>query len=179
MRLLRESRQRLTRQVETDNALSLANGANALTSIFNFDFLPFCLSIPVPPHLHPFTSLPPAHRLRVSCAAAICTSPLAHGRQVVTAASNPPTSNAHLHLHAKSTMSMIVRAPAVPTQTSAVDQLQNQSIKNFAASLATAAVIFGIQILVFLLLSGNWKVRRSSKSATEQPTERQSLFHKI
>jgi hypothetical protein len=74
---------------------------------------------------------------------------------------------------------MIVRAPAAPTQTSAVEQLQNQSIKNFAASLATAAVIFGIQILVFLLLSGNWKVRRSSKSTTEQPTERQSLFHKI
>lgn len=54
----------------------------------------------------------------------------------------------------------------------------NQSIKNFAASLSTAAVIFGIQMLAFLILSGNWKLRKS-KVAREKPTERQSLFHKI
>ncbi|KAF2278743.1 DUF221-domain-containing protein [Westerdykella ornata] len=53
----------------------------------------------------------------------------------------------------------------------------NQSIKNFAASLSTAALIFGIQMLAFLLLSGNWKLKRSKKAHT--PTERQSLFHKI
>ncbi|KAH7132267.1 hypothetical protein B0J11DRAFT_557025 [Dendryphion nanum] len=54
----------------------------------------------------------------------------------------------------------------------------NQSISNFAASLSAAAVIFGVQIVAFLILSGNWKVKRSSK-ARDQPTERQSLFHKI
>jgi hypothetical protein len=54
---------------------------------------------------------------------------------------------------------------------------QNMSIKNFAASLSTAAVIFGIQILAFLILSGNWKWRKSEVGA--KPTERQSLFHKI
>ena len=55
---------------------------------------------------------------------------------------------------------------------------QNQSIKTFAASLSTAAVVFGIQIVAFLILSGNWKIRRS-KQTTEKSAARQSLFHKI
>ncbi|KAF2748580.1 DUF221-domain-containing protein [Sporormia fimetaria CBS 119925] len=54
---------------------------------------------------------------------------------------------------------------------------QNQSIKSFAASLSAASVVFGIQILAFLILSGNWKVRRSKKH--DKPTERQGLFHRI
>ncbi|KAF2203231.1 DUF221-domain-containing protein [Delitschia confertaspora ATCC 74209] len=53
---------------------------------------------------------------------------------------------------------------------------KNQSIHNFAASLSTAAVVFGVQIVAFLILSGNWKVRKSRKTAEET---RQSLFHKI
>lgn len=58
--------------------------------------------------------------------------------------------------------------------------LENQSIEKFAASLSTAAVIFGIQIVAFLILSGNWKLKRSKKDLeSSQPTERQSLFHKI
>ncbi|KAF2181915.1 DUF221-domain-containing protein [Zopfia rhizophila CBS 207.26] len=60
----------------------------------------------------------------------------------------------------------------------AAQAAQNQSIKTFAASLSTAAVIFGVQIVAFLLLSGNWKLRRFKK-ASERPTERQGLFHKI
>jgi hypothetical protein len=55
---------------------------------------------------------------------------------------------------------------------------QNQSIKNFAASISTAAVIFGVQMLAFLILSGNWRLKRS-KRTNDKPTERQSLFHKI
>lgn len=55
---------------------------------------------------------------------------------------------------------------------------QNQSIHNFVASLSTAAIVFGIQIVAFLILSGNWKLKRSKTSA-ENPTRRQSLFHKI
>ncbi|KAF1831147.1 DUF221-domain-containing protein [Decorospora gaudefroyi] len=60
---------------------------------------------------------------------------------------------------------------------------ENQSIENFAASLSTAAVIFGVQITVFLLLSGNWKLhKRSKKNAddkADRAVQRQSLFHKI
>lgn len=56
---------------------------------------------------------------------------------------------------------------------------ENQSIEKFAASLSTAAVVFGVQMAVFLILSGNWKLRRSKKSATEQPSQRQSLFQRI
>jgi hypothetical protein len=60
---------------------------------------------------------------------------------------------------------------------------ENQSIENFAASLSTAAVIFGVQISIFLILSGNWKLhKRSTKNAgdnTDKAVERQSLFHKI
>lgn len=55
---------------------------------------------------------------------------------------------------------------------------QNQSIKTFAASISTAAVVFGVQILAFLILSGNWKIRKS-KPTTEKSAARQSLFHKI
>jgi hypothetical protein len=58
-----------------------------------------------------------------------------------------------------------------------VEKFSNQSIKTFAASLSTAAIIFAIQIAVFLILSGNWKIR--SKTANDKPTHRQSLFHKI
>ncbi|OAL48901.1 DUF221-domain-containing protein [Pyrenochaeta sp. DS3sAY3a] len=58
---------------------------------------------------------------------------------------------------------------------------ENQSIENFAASLSTAAVIFGVQISIFLILSGNWKLHKTKKSAASESssTERQSLFHKI
>ncbi|KAF2005619.1 DUF221-domain-containing protein [Amniculicola lignicola CBS 123094] len=66
------------------------------------------------------------------------------------------------------------------TESTQAQSRSNQSFKNFAASLSTAAVIFGIQMLFFLILSGNWKLRRSKKKvATEKSTERQSLFQKI
>ncbi|KAF2621792.1 DUF221-domain-containing protein [Macroventuria anomochaeta] len=65
------------------------------------------------------------------------------------------------------------------TGTGAALNRENQSIENFAASLSTAAVVFGVQMGVFLILSGNWKITRSKKSATEQPTQRQSLFQRI
>jgi uncharacterized membrane protein len=61
----------------------------------------------------------------------------------------------------------------------------NQSIENFAASLSTAAVIFGVQIAIFLILSGNWKLHKRAKKnvgegeTTDKAVERQSLFHKI
>ncbi|KAF2740253.1 DUF221-domain-containing protein [Polyplosphaeria fusca] len=63
--------------------------------------------------------------------------------------------------------------------TGGAQSAQNQSIETFAASLSTAAVVFGIQIVAFLLLSGNWKFHRSAKSSATQETERQSLFRKI
>jgi hypothetical protein len=61
---------------------------------------------------------------------------------------------------------------------------ENQSIENFAASLSTAAVIFGAQITVFLILSGNWKFHQGLKKKSggennDRAVERQSLFHKI
>jgi hypothetical protein len=55
---------------------------------------------------------------------------------------------------------------------------ENQSIENFAASLSAGAVVFGIQMLAFLILSGNWKLHKTHASE-EKSTERQSLFHKI
>jgi len=59
-------------------------------------------------------------------------------------------------------------------------QNQNQSIENFAASLSAGAVVFGIQMAVFLVLSGNWKLHQSKKkTGSEKAVERQSLFHKI
>ncbi|KAF2126805.1 DUF221-domain-containing protein [Dothidotthia symphoricarpi CBS 119687] len=62
----------------------------------------------------------------------------------------------------------------------AAQKNSNQSIANFAASLSTAAIIFGVQISFFLVFSGNWKVRRSSKGlADDKQAARQSLFHKI
>lgn len=56
---------------------------------------------------------------------------------------------------------------------------ENQSIEKFAASLSTAAVVFGVQMGAFLILSGNWKLMRSKKSATEPKTQRQTLFQRI
>jgi len=59
---------------------------------------------------------------------------------------------------------------------------QNQSIENFAASLSTAAVIFGVQIAFFLILSGNWKLHKTKPRHTDEDDKvvtRQSLFHKI
>ena len=69
-------------------------------------------------------------------------------------------------------------SPSATSGAGVAQNVQNQSLKTFAASLSTAAVIFGIQIVAFLLLSGNWKVRRS-KQTTEKSAARQSLFHKI
>ncbi|KAF1945982.1 DUF221-domain-containing protein [Clathrospora elynae] len=67
-----------------------------------------------------------------------------------------------------------------PSPTRSVGQRnENQSIENFAASLSTAAVIFGVQITIFLILSGNWKLHKTKKSTDEKAVERQSLFHKI
>jgi hypothetical protein len=71
------------------------------------------------------------------------------------------------------------------TQSAAITR-SNQSIESFAASLSTAAVIFGAQIAIFLILSGNWKLHKGIKKknnnvgeATDKAVERQSLFHKI
>jgi hypothetical protein len=55
---------------------------------------------------------------------------------------------------------------------------ENQSIENFAASLSAGAVVFGVQMLVFLILSGNWKFHKT-KAPNEKSTQRQGLFHKI
>ena len=74
--------------------------------------------------------------------------------------------------------------PALP-QTStdgSAQKKENQSIKNFAASLSTAAVIFAVQFVIFLILSGNWKLHKSRKrsaAAAEKATQRHSLFYKI
>jgi hypothetical protein len=65
------------------------------------------------------------------------------------------------------------------SKTEEIQDRTNQSIANFAASLSTAATIFGVQIAIFLVLSGNWKLRRSKKGLTEKPSERQSLFQRI
>lgn len=65
------------------------------------------------------------------------------------------------------------------TRTGAAQDQENQSIEKFAASLSTAAVVFGVQMGIFLILSGNWKIMRSKKSANEQPSQRQSLFQRI
>ncbi|KAH7385963.1 hypothetical protein BKA66DRAFT_527669 [Pyrenochaeta sp. MPI-SDFR-AT-0127] len=79
-------------------------------------------------------------------------------------------------------MSDTASASATPTRgPGAAHTTENQSIENFAASLSTAAVIFGVQMSIFLILSGNWKLHKSKKTAAavEKSTERQSLFHKI
>jgi hypothetical protein len=73
------------------------------------------------------------------------------------------------------------QASASPTPsggTGAAQRTENQSIENFAASLSTGAVVFGAQMLIFLILSGNWKLHKT-KASTEKSTERQGLFHKI
>ncbi|USP78203.1 hypothetical protein yc1106_05477 [Curvularia clavata] len=74
--------------------------------------------------------------------------------------------------------------PTSTTGAGSAARKENQSIENFAASLSTAAVIFGVQIAVFLILSGNWKLHKtkSRKLEEEQAKEgvsRQSLFYKI
>ena len=61
---------------------------------------------------------------------------------------------------------------------------ENQSIENFAASLSTAAAIFGVQIAFFLILSGNWKLHKTRSQGIKDTennggVSRQSLFHKI
>ena len=79
-------------------------------------------------------------------------------------------------------MSNTASASATPTSTSgpgAAQKSENQSIENFAASLSTAAVIFGVQITIFLILSGNWKLHKTKKSTSDKGTDRQSLFHRI
>jgi hypothetical protein len=71
---------------------------------------------------------------------------------------------------------------ASPTASTAADvahKTENQSLQNFAASLSAGAVVFGIQIAVFLILSGNWKLHRAKASGSEKAEVRQSLFHKI
>lgn len=70
-------------------------------------------------------------------------------------------------------------SPSGTTGTGAAQGQENQSIEKFAASLSTAAVVFGVQMGIFLILSGNWKIMRSKKSANEQPSQRQSLFQRI
>jgi hypothetical protein len=74
-------------------------------------------------------------------------------------------------------------SPTSTTGAGAAFRNENQSIENFAASLSTAAVIFGVQITIFLILSGNWKLHKRSKKDTgdniDKAVERQSLFYKI
>lgn len=78
-------------------------------------------------------------------------------------------------------MSNTASASPTPTRREGLGQgAEGQSIENFVASLSTAAIIFGVQISIFLILSGNWKLHKSKKAAVaEKSTERQSLFHKI
>ena len=77
-------------------------------------------------------------------------------------------------------MSSTAAAPSVSPTTGAgsAQRAENQSIENFAASLSAGAVVFGVQMLAFLILSGNWKLHKT-KASTEKSTERQGLFHKI
>ncbi|KAF2792938.1 DUF221-domain-containing protein [Melanomma pulvis-pyrius CBS 109.77] len=56
---------------------------------------------------------------------------------------------------------------------------QNMSIKTFAASLSTAAVIFGVQMILFLIFSGHLQIHSSSEDRIVHPTQRQSLWKKI
>lgn len=55
----------------------------------------------------------------------------------------------------------------------------NMSLKNFLASLSTAAVIFGIQFVAFLILSGNWRFRNSSRTKDLAQSRSWSVFHRI
>jgi hypothetical protein len=64
----------------------------------------------------------------------------------------------------------------------AAQQSANQSIKTFAASLSTAAVVFGVQMMLFLIFSGNWKIKKSTKDAAKSgkpETQQESLWRKI
>ncbi|KAH5451256.1 hypothetical protein HBI30_132720 [Parastagonospora nodorum] len=69
-------------------------------------------------------------------------------------------------------------SPTPGSGTGAAQIREGQSIENFAASLSAGAVVFGVQMLVFLILSGNWKFHET-KAANEKSTQRQGLFHKI
>ncbi|KAI1671503.1 integral membrane protein [Pyrenophora tritici-repentis] len=83
---------------------------------------------------------------------------------------------------------MVTTTSADPSSTSPVKggagaalENQNQSIENFAASLSTAAVIFGVQIAFFLILSGNWKLHKTKPRHADQNDKavtRQSLYYK-
>lgn len=77
-----------------------------------------------------------------------------------------------------STQSSSTPTPTPGTGTGAALIREGQSIENFAASLSAGAVVFGVQMLVFLILSGNWKFHET-KAANEKSTQRQGLFHKI
>jgi hypothetical protein len=74
-------------------------------------------------------------------------------------------------------------SPSASSTTGSAQVKENQSIENFAASLSAGAVVFGVQMLVFLILSGNWKLHKlkgsGDKNSIEKSTERQGLFHKI
>ena len=72
--------------------------------------------------------------------------------------------------------------PTASSSTGAAQRNMNQSIKTFAASLSTAAVVFGIQMSLFLIFSGNWKIRKSTKEAARSgkpESQQQSLWRKI
>jgi hypothetical protein len=69
-------------------------------------------------------------------------------------------------------------SPSPSSNSGAAHDKENQSIANFAASLSAGAVVFGIQMLAFLVLSGNWKLHKL-KGNDDKSTERQGLFHKI
>lgn len=75
-------------------------------------------------------------------------------------------------------------APTDTTGPNAAQRRENQSIENFAASLSTATVIFGAQIAIFLILSGNWKLHKTKSQQLKEDQQnggvsRQSLFYKI
>jgi len=72
--------------------------------------------------------------------------------------------------------------PTSSSSSGAAQHNQNQSIKTFAASLSTAAVVFGVQMSLFLIFSGNWKIKKSTKEAAKSgkpETQQQSLWRKI
>lgn len=53
------------------------------------------------------------------------------------------------------------------------------TLKNFWASLSTASVIFGIQIIAFLILSGNWRFRSSARRRDLAHSRPRNVFHRI
>ncbi|KAF2502267.1 DUF221-domain-containing protein [Lophium mytilinum] len=64
------------------------------------------------------------------------------------------------------------------TTTGSAHEQSNMSLKTFWASLASAAVVFGIQMGAFLILSGNWKFHEGLVGDRPE-TRNQSLFHRI